>query len=88
MEEAIKIPVENDGHAEKVNKNGRYPRREWRLLKEWWNNHILPQHVEERSDVAFSDNHLNLYKALRSINMNTWLDAMQEEFDSLIANNT
>ena len=54
-EEAIKIPAENDGRVDKFDKDGRYPKRERRLPGEWWKNHSLPQHGEERANMALLD---------------------------------
>ena len=33
--EAIKIPMENNGHVKRFGKDGRYPKGERRLLGEW-----------------------------------------------------
>ena len=87
-EEAIEIPVENDGRVERFGKDGRYPKRERRPPGEWWKNHILPQHGEERANVALLDDPLNLCEALRSEDASKWEAAMQEEYDSLMANST
>ena len=40
-EEAIEIPVKNDGHIERFGNDGRYLKRERRPPGEWWKNHIL-----------------------------------------------
>ena len=87
-EETIEIPAENDGHVERFGKDGRYPKRERRPPGEWWKNHILPQHGEERANVALLDDHLNLCEALRSEDASKWEAAMQEEYDLLMANGT
>jgi len=41
----------------------RYPSKEHRPLGEWWKNHILPQHSEERANVAYIGDSLKLWKA-------------------------
>ena len=54
----------------------------------WWKNHILPQHGEELANVLLLDDPLNMYEALRSKDVNKWKVAMQEEYDSLMSNDT
>jgi hypothetical protein len=66
----------------------RYPRRERRPLGEWWMNHILPQHEVERANVASLEDPLNMCEAMRSQDASKWESAMQEEYDSLMANGT
>ena len=66
----------------------RYPRRERRPLGEWWMNHILPQHEVERANVASSDDPLNMCEAMQSEGASKWELAMQEEYNSLMANGT
>jgi hypothetical protein len=51
-------------------------------------NHILPQHEEEQANVVMLDNSLNLCEAMQSPDASKWEKAMQEEYDSLIANGT
>ena len=65
-----------------------YPRRERRLPGEWWKNHILPQHEVERANVATLEDPLNMCEGMRSEDASKWEAAMQEEYDSLMANGT
>ena len=65
-EEAIKIPAENGGPVERFSKNGRYPKKERCRPGEWWKNHILPQHSEERANMTLLDDLLNLCEMLKS----------------------
>ena len=87
-EEAFEIPVENDGRSERFGNDGIYPKRVQHPPGEWWKNHILPQHGEEHASVVLLDDPLNLCKTLRSKNVSKWEAAMQEEYHSLMANNT
>lgn len=66
----------------------RYPRRERRPPGKWWMNHILPQHEVERANVAALEDPLNMCEAMRSEDASKWELAMQEEYDSLMANGT
>jgi hypothetical protein len=34
-EEAIKRPTMNDGHIKRFGEDGRFPKREWHLSREW-----------------------------------------------------
>ena len=49
----------SDGNEESFSKDGRYLLRERRPRGEWWKNHILPRHKQERANVALVDNLLN-----------------------------
>jgi hypothetical protein len=51
-------------------------------------NHIFPQHERERANVALMDDPLNLCEAMQSEDSSKWETAMQEEYDSLMANGT
>jgi hypothetical protein len=66
----------------------RYPRRDRRPPGEWWKNHILLQHEVERANVATLEDPLNVCEAMRSEDASKWEAAMQEEYDSLMANGT
>ena len=66
----------------------RYPLRDRRPLGDWWMNHILPTHDEERSNVALLDDPLTMFEAMRSGDANKWKEAMHEEYASLMANKT
>jgi hypothetical protein len=78
----------SDGNRESFGKDGRYPLRERRPRGEWWKNHILSQNERERANVALMDDPLNLCEAMRSEDASKWETAMQEEYDSLMANRT
>ena len=78
----------SDGNGENFGKDGRYLLREWRPRGEWWKNHIIPRHEQERANVALVDDLLNLCEAMRSEDVSKWEIAMQEEYDSLGANET
>jgi len=86
--EEMQGPALSDGNRERFGEEGRYPTRERRPLGEWWKNHILPQHEEERANVAFLDDPLNLCEAMRSEDASKWEAAMREEYESLMANGT
>ena len=47
---------------------------------------FYPNTVKYGANVTLLDDHLNLYKALRSKDTSKWKAAMQEEYDSLITN--
>ena len=87
-EESIKLPAENDGRIERFGKDERYPKRERHPPREWWKNHILPQYGEERANMTFLDDLLNLCEALRSLDGSKWKATIQKEYDSLMANST
>jgi transposase InsO family protein len=80
--------TQGEGEDEGNSQEPRYPRRERRPLGEWWMNHILPQQEVERANVATLEDPLNLCEAMRSEDASKWEAAMQEEYDSLIANGT
>jgi hypothetical protein len=86
-EEAIEIPMENEGHDEKFGKNKRYPKRGSGVeLENGGKITFYPNTVKYGANVTLLDDHLNLYKALRSKDTSKWKAAMQEEYDSLITN--
>jgi hypothetical protein len=66
----------------------RYPLRERRPLGDWWMNHVLPQHVDEHANMVMLGDPLSLCEAMRSTDASKWEQAMQEEYESLIANGT
>jgi hypothetical protein len=68
--------------------DSRYPSRVRKPLGEWWMNHILPPRVEKRANLAFDDEPHTMSEAMQSGDAKKWEMAMQEEFDSLIANGT
>jgi hypothetical protein len=78
----------SDGNGKSFGKDGRYHLREWRPRGEWWKNHIFSQHEKERVNMALMDDPLNLCEAMRSEDASKWETAMQEEYDSLMANGT
>ena len=78
----------SDDNGESFGKDGRYHLRERRPRGEWWKNHILPHHEQVRANVALVDDPLNLCEAMRSEDASKWETAMQEEYDSLVANGT
>ena len=78
----------SEGLDEGSSQEPRYPRRERRPLGEWWKNHILPQEEVERANVATLEDPLNVCEAMRSEDASKWEAAMQEEYDSLMANGT
>ena len=48
----------------------------------------MPQQDVERANVATLEDPLNVWKAMRSEDASKWEAAMQEEYDSLMANGT
>ena len=78
----------SEGEGAGSTQEPRYPRRDRRPPGEWWKNHILPQHKEERANVATLEDPLNVCEAMRSEDASKWEAAMQEEYDSLMANGT
>jgi hypothetical protein len=78
----------SDGNGESFGKDGRYHLRKRRPRGKWWKNHILPQHKQERANMALVDDPLNLCETMRSKDASNWETAMQKEYDSLVANGT
>jgi transposase InsO family protein len=66
----------------------RYPERSRKPPGEWWKNHIFPQVEDEHANVALSDGPLTIREAMQGEDAVKWERAMQEEYDSLIANGT
>ena len=72
----------------------RYPKRVRKPLGEWWKNHIFPQQDEEEDDevqhanVAITKEPKTLGAAMRCGDASKWEQAMNEEYESLIANGT
>ena len=65
IEEAREGPVNNDIIVEGFGEKQQYPMREQRPLGEWWKNFILPQHSEERANVALIEGPLSWSEAIR-----------------------
>jgi hypothetical protein len=66
----------------------RYSRRVRKPLGEWWKNHILPPRDVERANVAAIAEPHTMSEAIHSQDASKWELAMQEEYDSLMANGT
>jgi hypothetical protein len=74
---------------ERFGEDGRYPTRMRRPLGEWWKNHIFPQEDEDQhANVAITKEPKTFKEAMQSPDASKWEQAMQEEYDSLIANGT
>ena len=66
-------------------------RRSSRVSKtpgEWWKSHTLPQQDSHRANVAFTHDPNTFDEALRSDDVDKWEAAMDEEYNSLLANGT
>jgi hypothetical protein len=68
--------------------NSRYPDRARKPLGEWWKNHIPPLQDKEHANMATIGEPRNLREAMESSDASEWELAMQEEYESLIANGT
>lgn len=75
-----------DGHG--TTEESRYSRRVRKPLGEWWKNHILPPRDVERANVAAIAEPHTMSEAINSQDASKWELAMQEEYDSLMANAT
>jgi len=75
---------EDNGTAEE----SRYSRRVRKPLGQWWMNHIPPPHEEERANMAAIEEPNTMSEAIHSRDASKWEQAMQEEYDSLMANGT
>lgn len=85
--EALEIPAKNDDRVKRFNKYGRYPKRKWRPLGEWWNNHILPQHGKKNQCGIFG----RFLEFVRSVEIRRCEQveaAIQEKYALLMANGT
>jgi len=58
------------------------------LIGEWWKNHILQNRNGEHANVAYVDDPLTLYEAIRCSDASKWEMSMQEKYESLMANGT
>ena len=77
-------PTQHEEHH-----SSRYPTRVRRPPGEWWKNHILPQgNGDQHANVAISSEPKTLSAARRCSDASKWEQAVQEEYDSLIANGT
>ncbi len=77
------VQVENASSS-----NRRYPERTRKPPGEWWKNHIFPPSDDEHANVALSDGPLTIREAMQGEDAIKWEQAMQEEYESLIANGT
>ena len=69
----LKTHVKDDVIVKGFGEERRYPTREWRPLKEWRKNHILPQHGEEPANMAIIEDPL------------IWSEASRHNTDKLMA---
>ena len=76
----------NEGNA--TLGGSRYPSRVRKPLGEWWMNHILPPRDVEHANVVMHDEPHTMSEAMQSGDAKKWELAMQEEYDSLMANGT
>ena len=76
----------NEGNA--TLGGSRYPSRVRKPLGEWWMNHILPPRDVEHTNVVMHDEPHTMTEAMQSGDAKKWELAMQEEYDSLMANGT
>ena len=60
IEEPWEGPPNEDVVVEGFGEDRRYPTKEQRSLGEWWNNHIFPQHGEERANVVIFEGPLSI----------------------------
>ena len=65
-----------------------YPSRIRKPLGEWWMNHILPPPDVKHANVVMHDEPHTTSEAMQSGNAKKWEHAIQEEYDSLMANAT
>ena len=80
------VPSPNEGNA--TLGESRYPSRVRKPLGEWWMNHILPPRDVEHANVVMHNEPHIMSEAMQSGDAKNWKLAMQEEYDSLIANGT
>ena len=62
--------------------------REKRAPGEWWKNHLLPDNDAEQANVAMFDEPQTIKEALSCANASKWEQALHDEYNSLIANDT
>ena len=65
IEEASEKTTNDDIIAEGFYKKKQYLMKEQRPFANWWKNHILSQHDEERANVAISEDPLSWSEAIR-----------------------
>ena len=82
----VVAPTPSEEEEAKSIQEPRYPRKEQWPPGEWWKNHILLQQEVEGTNVPSLEDPFNVCKAMRSEDVSKWKVAMQEEYDSLIAN--
>ena len=75
-------------HSNETMGHSRYPDRARKPLGEWWKNHIPPPQDKEHANMATIGEPRNVREAIESSDASEWELAMQEEFESLIANGT
>ena len=68
--------------------NSRYPDRAGKLLGEWWKNHIPPPWDKQNTNIAIVGEPRSLIEAIELSDASEWELAIQEEYESLIANDT
>jgi hypothetical protein len=66
--------------------NRQYPKRVHKPSAEWWKNDIFLASDDEPANVALSNGPLTIREALQGEDAVKWEQAMQEEYESLIAN--
>ena len=55
---------------------------------EWWKNHLLPNNDAEQANVVVFDEPQTIKEALSCANASKWEQALHDEYNSLIANDT
>lgn len=80
-EKKTKIPMENDGDIKRFGEDQKYLTWKRRPLGKWWNYHILLQYHYDQANVAFLDDLLNLYKALKSKDSSKWEAKFQKKYN-------
>ena len=69
-------------------RHSRYPDRAGKPLGEWWKNDIPPPQDKEHANMATIGEPGNKREAIESSDANAWELAIQNEYESLIANGT
>ena len=84
-------PTPSTQEEDQTLQESRYPSRVRKPLGEWWKNNILPDlapNVEERANVAFTDEPQTMSEAVRGVDASKWEAAMQEVYESLMGKGT
>ena len=81
-----RAPSPNEGNA--TLGGSRYPSRVRKPVGEWWMNHIFPPCDVEYANVVMRDEPHTMSEAMQSGDAKKWELAMQEEYDSPMANGT